>query len=266
MNSLENFLENTLEILKKDERVLAVCAAGSWITKEIDVFSDLDLVIITKTKLINLREEMQLIAISLGNLVSSFTGEHVGENRLLICLYENPTLHVDLKFLTQEEFTIRVENPTILWERDSIISNIYTQTNPDWPTPSFQWIEDRFWVWIHYTATKLGRGELLEAIDFLSYLRNIVIGPLFHLKYKSNPRGVRKLEFILSNEDIEILNKTIPEYTFESIYKAIQASIEIYLDLRKKLFDETITLGFKAEQVSLKYLEDVRTGKIKNNL
>ncbi|NRS94850.1 hypothetical protein DFH40_002566 [Clostridium beijerinckii] len=40
------------------------------------------------------------IAESLGTLLSAFTGEHVGEPRLLICLCEPELLHVDLKFVS----------------------------------------------------------------------------------------------------------------------------------------------------------------------
>ena len=31
---------------------------------------------------------------------ATFTGEHVGESRVLICLYGPPLLHVDLKFVS----------------------------------------------------------------------------------------------------------------------------------------------------------------------
>jgi hypothetical protein len=30
------------------------------------------------------------------------------------------------------------------------------------PEPDLQWIEDRFWVWVHYGATKIGRGSSSE--------------------------------------------------------------------------------------------------------
>jgi hypothetical protein len=50
---------------------------------------------------------MQQNASRLGELLPSFTGEHVGEPRLLICLYNNPLLHAELKFVTPEEFKKR---------------------------------------------------------------------------------------------------------------------------------------------------------------
>ncbi len=114
---------------------------------------------------------------SFGDLISGFTGEHVDEPRVLICLYDNPLLHVDIKFLTLPELYDRVENPAVLFERNKQLSEIIKLTNAVWPQPDFQWIEDRFWTWVHYACLKIGRGELMEAFDFLSFLRMTVLSP-----------------------------------------------------------------------------------------
>jgi hypothetical protein len=53
----------------------------------------------------------------MGNLLAAFTGEHVGEPRLLICLFADPLMHVDLKFISLGQLSSRVEDPVILWER-----------------------------------------------------------------------------------------------------------------------------------------------------
>jgi len=200
---------------------------------------------------------MIAIASKLGNLIAGFTGEHVGEKRLLICLYENPLLHIDIKFVQLNEFEVRVENPIIIWEREKVITKIYESTIAIWPQPDFQWIEDRIWVWIHYAATKLGRGELFEVIELLSFLRITVIGTLFHLKYKSLPRGVRKLEFILNEHDLDKLKNTIPVYSFESIKSSIYTVVDIYKELSEILFDDNIIRLSKAESNSLQYLKNV---------
>jgi hypothetical protein len=261
MTEIETFLYNASATLKKDDRILALCAGGSWITKEIDEFSDLDLVIITRDAVSDSKSEMEKIAASLGTLAAAFTGEHVGERRLLICLYENPTLHVDLKFVLLEEFDSRVENPVIIWDRDNVTAKAFETTMAKWPSPDFQWIEDRFWVWIHYVAAKLGRGELFEAIDFLAFLRVTVIGSLFHLKYKSLPRAMRKIEFILNDEDLIELKKTIPVYSFDSIKSSIYQTVHLYNELRAHLFDSSIVKRNKAEIVSIHYLDNIVNSK-----
>ncbi len=133
MDKLKNFLSYTSDILLKDERILGSCAGGSWITQEIDEYSDLDLVIVTSANLVKTKEEMIEIASRLGNLISAFTGEHVGEEQLLICLYENPLLHIDLKFVKLAVFNTRVENPVIIWEREKVLTKICESTSANWP-------------------------------------------------------------------------------------------------------------------------------------
>jgi hypothetical protein len=63
-----------------------------------------------------------------------------------------------------------------------------------YPQPDGQWIEDRFWVWVHYAALKIARGEWQEALDFFSWLRVNVLGPLGLQRAGRVPNGVRRVE------------------------------------------------------------------------
>src|SRR5256885_4988237 len=62
------------------------------------------------------------------------------------------------------------------------------------PISQVQWIEDRFWVWVHYIAVKIARGELFEAIDALEFVRARVLGPLILSEAGGQPNGVRRVE------------------------------------------------------------------------
>ena len=55
----------------------------------------------------------------LGPLLAVFSGEHVGEPRLLICLYGPPLLHVDLKYITAKTFGA-LGASFVLWARDAV--------------------------------------------------------------------------------------------------------------------------------------------------
>src|SRR5690606_4243979 len=143
--------------------------------------------------------------------------EHVGEPRLLICLYDNPLLHVDLKFVTLEEFHLRIETPTILFDRNGLLEKAINDSQAEFPYPDYQWIEDRFWTWIHYALLKIGRGEYFEAYDFMGFLRMVVLGPLLHIKNGNLPRGVRKIESQIEREDLEKLKHTLPAYSKQSL-------------------------------------------------
>lgn len=208
----EDFINQAIGELRQDNRILGLLAGGSMITGNMDKYSDLDLIVVYDT---GFKEEIMKqriqIAEKLGNLLSAFTGEHVGEPRVVICLYGTPTLHVDIKYVTVQELEQRVEDPIILWEREDKISTLMNATSSNYPYPNPQWIEDRFWVWVHYGATKLGRGELFELIDHLNFMRSAVLGPLFHIKNGELPRGVRKLEEF-EGKELEELKETIPSY------------------------------------------------------
>ena len=257
MNIQAAFAERVKKLVQEDPSVTGLAVAGSWITNEIDEYSDLDLILVTKYKIAGNKEKMMETARRFGDLVSGFTGEHVGEPRVLICLYDNPLLHVDIKFLTPDEFKDRVENPVILFERDGQLSKIIHATTATWPQPDYQWIEDRFWIWVHYAARKIGRGELMEAFDFLSFLRMTVLSPLLQVKNNRHARGLRKVETELSASDLENLKITIAHYNRESILKALDNTISIYKNLRRKLFDDKVVLQIRAEKLSLDYLKEV---------
>ena len=234
------FAKQIIEKIKSNPDVLGLAVGGSWITNELDDYSDLDLVLVTQTRFSDDKNKMISFASGLGNLLNAFTGEHVGEPRVLICLYNNPFLHVDIKFVTPEEFNLRVEDPVVLWERDNILTEIIKSTKSEWPELDFQWIEDRFWTWIHYATLKIGRGEYFEALDFLSYLRATVIAPLMQLKNGLLPRGLRKVEFNFSDPDLEKLILTVPKYEINSIVNSLEQIIELYHELSLELYPDSI--------------------------
>ena len=253
----EAFAHRAKEIWSKDENVIGLAVGGSWLADEIDEFSDLDLILVSKNKIAGKPAQMQAYAKSLGNYLSGFTGEHVGEARLLICLYDNPLLHVDIKFLTLEEFGPRVETPHILLDKEGLLQQVLTQSEAKFPLPDFQWIEDRFWTWVHYALLKIGRGEYLEAFDFLGFLRMIVLGPLMHMKNGNLPRGVRKVETELSAQDFEALKGSIPTYGRQALLHALRNSVRLYRGLRESLFDERISIHKETEQRVMAYFEEI---------
>lgn len=252
------FIENTVKILENDARFAGIATGGSYITNEMDEYSDLDLVICIEENSYNeVMSQRKEIAETFGNLLSAFTGEHVGEPRLLICLYGPELLHVDLKFISIKDVSKRVEDPVILFEKDACISNRLKLEKSNFPYPDLQWIEDRFWIWIHYGATKIGRGELFETIDFISFLRQTVIGPLVLMKNEKLPRGVRKLEFD-APESVDLLKETIPTYSKESCIKSLNTIIEMYLELRELFITDDFIKRINGQESSIAYLNNLK--------
>ena len=255
------FAQKVKSILENDENVVGLGVAGSWLTQELDEFSDLDLILVTKNKISENKELMIDYAKQLGNFLSGFTGEHVGEPRVLICLYDNPLLHVDIKFVTLSEFHSRVETPIILLDKTGQLQSAIDNSKAKFPYPDYQWIEDRFWTWVHYALLKIGRGEYFEAYDFFSFLRMTVIGPMLHIKNGNLPRGVRKVETELKPQDLEDLKSTIPKYDRKWLLDALRNSVSLYRKLRTKLFDKNVTLQQTAEQRVMMYFDEIENRK-----
>ena len=250
------FVNNLVNILQQDQEYMALAAGGSWIDKQIDRFSDIDLVIVHRTPQLSVLQRKTL-AESAGDLLSAFTGDHVGEPRLLICLYDNPLIHVDLKFVYERDMTDRVEDPVILWDPENILKNVISTTKASFPHPDFQWIEDRFWVWIHYATAKIGRGELFEVLTFISFLQQTVLGPLALMSHGHLPKGVRKLEMILPEKDLEAMIRTTTVYNRQNCLDSINSAVTYYQHLRKSVMTDDVEYRTKAELRVLKYLHEI---------
>ena len=253
-NEHKAFMISALPKLAEDSRIIGVAASGSYSDNSLDAFSDLDLVIaVEPNEFESVMDDRFSIAENLGNMVAGFTGEHVGEPRVLITLFGPPAIHVDLKFVKVEDATHRVDEPTILWARDDRLENALNKGKGEYPKINPQWIEDRIWVWIHYGCTKVGRGEYFEAVDFLSFLRVQVLGSLALQQAGFEARGVRKIEQLLP-EFAEELKMTVAFPEKKSLINALEQTVKLYLDLRT----ESIILRNTAQGLALNYLDTIR--------
>ena len=163
-------LTQIVSTFSQDKRVLGIAASGSYSSDSMDKYSDLDLVIAIDPIAYEqvMQERFELIQ-QIDGYIAAFTGEHVGEPRLVIAIYGPEVVHVDFKFVDLPSIAQRVDDTKVLWERETLLSDILKSTSFAYPQPDIQWIEDRFWIWIHYAATKIGRGEYFEALELLFF-------------------------------------------------------------------------------------------------
>ncbi|KQY50744.1 hypothetical protein ASD46_23375 [Rhizobium sp. Root491] len=227
------FLQHVCEATASDERMIALLIGGSYIHGGFDEHSDLDFVVVVKNESYeDVMASRLAFAESLPNFVNAFTGEHVGEPRLLICLYGPPLLHVDLKFVLMSDFDKQIERRAVLFARKpEEIEALILSAEPVWPNLPAQWFEERAWIWLHYAVTKLLRGELYEAIGMLAFFREQILGPLIYRRAGKNQRGVRRLEALGPDLHGRLVD-TIASYDATAVRDAIEASIDIYLNLR----------------------------------
>lgn len=250
------FLDDVLPPIQRDVRVRGVAVSGSIAEGRPDLYSDVDLILGIDDEAFDsvMKERLTLIG-SWTALVAGFTGEHVGEPRLIVTLVGPPLLHVDFTFVRDADFAALPQGPEILWLRDGFEVRAPAD-GPSVPlSPDLQWIEDRFWVWVHYGATKLGRGELFEVIGFLNYLRETVLGPLAACRAGVATRGVRRLESLAPNEARD-LRATLCGHDPRDAGRALLASAELY---GRWLGDAgaKVERHRRAEKLAMRYLRDV---------
>lgn len=215
-----------------DPRIVGFMVGGSVATGTADEYSDLDVVVVcTDDGHAAVLADAREFASRVGPLLVAFTGEHVGEPRLLITLYGPPPQHVDLKFVADSDLDSRVEDGIVLWERDARVSLALRRAPARWPVVDPQWIEDRFWVWVHYVAVKIGRGELFEATDGLAMMRAAALAPLATRGRTTRPAGVRRLES-LAPEHHAAFAATVATARADDCLRALRAAADLYLVLR----------------------------------
>lgn len=94
---------------------------------------------------------------------------------------------------------------------------------------------------------------MFEALDFISYLRSTVLGPLGLLRAGCKPTGVRKIEQ-LAPTLAQTLERTVALHERESCYLALEQCIELYRSLRSA----AVIHREDAEEAAVKYLKTMR--------
>lgn len=255
--TFQQFADRVVGILSTDDFVVGLAAGGSWIGGQLDEYSDIDFVMVTRKGIGGDKGKMMGYAERFGHLLNAFTGEHVGEPRLLICLYDKPLLHVDIKFVSVEEFGQRVENPVLLLDKGGILQEILDRTTAQFPYPEYQWIEDRFWIWVHYTLLKVGRGEYFEVLESIGFIRNVVLGPLLHIRNGNEPRRLRRVEMLCRPEEVMGLKRTLAGYDREGMLAALREVVRMYRDLRRELYTGEVELRRESEERVMEYFDSM---------
>lgn len=228
-----DFVARLRDVVAADARFKALLIGGSYAHGALDTHSDLDFVLVTEDEAWpDVMASRTEFAKAMDGCLAAFTGEHVGEPRLLICLYGPPLLHVDLKFVRLPDLDHSVERPALLFAREPTeIESRLDRARIMWPNRTPDWFETRAWTWLHYAAARLERGELFEAIGMLGFFREQVLGPMLYRRAGRDQRGVRRIEQRHLDPDGR-LAATLAVHDEASIRSALTAAITLYLDLR----------------------------------
>ena len=258
--SQREILRAALSRLSQRQELTGLLAPGSFAFGEMDEFSDLDLALaVAPSVRADVLRSTPLFAQQLGHRLVCFSGEHVGQPDLLICLYGPPAVNVDLKVTTVDDLQADIERRVLLWERGSELRE-RCPGGAGRPRPvEWQWIEDRFWHWVHYTGTRIGRGELFEAARILDVVRTRVLGPLALAEAGAHPHGVKKLEWLAPARALQ-MQRTVCGYDREEVATAMHSAATMYRSLRRGAPSE-LHVRSEAEAVATEYLADIAARK-----
>lgn len=256
-----DFVKTATTILNQDQRLLGLAIGGSWMSGELDEFSDLDFYVVLSESALHLNfEEKRSIIAPLGKLLGCYHNGH--DARVIVSLYEAAAqlLHVDWKWISLQEFEIRVENPNVLFEREGLLSQTITvYPSGGYKIPEIEKEEIRFWTWMHYVLGKIGRGEIIEAFDYLCEVRSVSLGPLLLHKNQMPARRMRHAEQ-LPAQDLAMLQKTIPtSCTANSCLEATINMMQLFKELRQALLLDHAKHNVDAERACLHYAAYIST-------
>jgi predicted nucleotidyltransferase len=230
-------LEAAREFTRTMSGVVGLVVTGSVATGTADEYSDLDLKVVTAddrhAEALAQRDEL---VTACGVPVARFTAEHVGHPGMLIVLYDD-LVHIDFYLVRLGELAEKNGGMAtwVVWARtdlEHILSEPVESAGAD-----LAWIEARMWTWVWYTHSKILRGELYEALDALQYLRSNVLFALLAESAGMKPYGSRRAEQHVGDLGPRFA-RTAPAFERTQVMDALQATVELYLELADPLLDE----------------------------
>lgn len=224
-------LEALCRAAMKEQQVLGMVIVGSFVTGTADVYSDLDLWLLTEDHdLEHVVGRTSDIAEESGPVVSAYTGVHLGDSSIFSVLYED-LIHADLMPLTLSAVVeLHLKDPRlVLWERRNLSSVVWapdeTETRHDLALTDL-----RMWPWVWYTQSKILRGELYEAFDTINYMRTLVLFPLLRMTKGILGKESRRAEELIGERSDDFA-RTVPTLDREGALAALRQTVKLYLEL-----------------------------------
>ena len=97
---------------------------------------------------------------------------------------------------------------------------------------------------------------MFDVIDGLTFLRARVLGPMIQVKAGNLPQGVRRIEECDASY-LQSLKLTVPAHDRLSCLSAMNATIELYRELRKALNQGKKDVSSQVELEAVKYLKEI---------
>jgi len=237
-------LERAVDHFRDDERVMGMILGGSLAHGVPDFYSDIDLYIVTHDEFFDaLFDEREAAALAMGSALFRFTVDPIpGGSRDYIIVYPG-AVKLDLMYHRESEISPEPKwaGCVVLKDVSGMFEDVLVRSRGLAPlvpmSEELLELEQKFWTLCWYVFGKIVRGELWEALDGIHTIRRDVLLPMLDWTSGRPHEGYRRLETKLEPEIAERLMDTLGPLESEALYRALQAEISLFRNLRKPLFE-----------------------------
>jgi predicted nucleotidyltransferase len=236
----EEIARKAVDLLVADSEVVGLYLAGSFALGHPDKYSDIDLhIVIPDGSKDEVLRRASLMVQDVARVATWFPATHLSDPAQLNVFYEaDPPIHVDFQYKEVRELIPRAKDKDIITlvdrsgdvARHKEASGKVGPPREDEEIERLQYLEDRFWGWTWYAASKIARGELWEARDAIEYMRSNVLVSLADIGLGTAPEGNRRLESKYPDETQMTLSDTIPgehsKGAYARVLRALVAGFE----------------------------------------
>ena len=240
MSVLNKFLKKYIDYVTIDNKIVGTILSGPAIEKRLEADTVLELIVIIEdNSYYKIIYERNKFASRFGNIISYYDDYNdtndTNDTNEFVCIYEKDLLQVTFKFVNASIILNKLFVGEIIYDKNNNLSDKLNITKKKNISLSIQWYENRFWILLNYGITKLNSNQLMEAIEYISFIRQSIITPMIHMKLNQQQRDSDYLEFD-APEFIDKLKLTVSLYDKSLISKAYEELVIFYIELRK-LFD-----------------------------
>ena len=248
-----DLLERAVNHFRDDDRVVGMILGGSLARGAADFYSDVDLYIVAREESFEaVFDERDAAAEALGSPLLRFVADHLpGGSQDYYVAYRG-LLRFDFMYYRESEMVPAPKwvGCPVLKDETGLVAGVLARSEDLAPTPPTREmllsLDQKFWTWCWYTFAKICRGELWEALNSIQAIRSDALLPMLDWKARRRHEGYRRLESKLAPQEAARLAATVAPLEAGTLYRALQAEITLFRDLRGSLF-ETYGLTFDPE-------------------
>ncbi|RZA09244.1 MAG: hypothetical protein EOP11_02365 [Proteobacteria bacterium] len=253
-NADTSIFDRATKVAQGDSRFLGLCLHQE--ANHENEFTDEELVFVCAPLAFGAcAEDLRSLAENLGPLLHGYQQDKGDAEREITCLYDEPLRRIDIRLLPLDGVA-ELHRPKILWEKEGALrAEIGKHRDPN-PVLDLQWMEDRFWIWMHGAAEALRAGAVFEALHQMSCLRTRILAPLLLKSHAKPASGLKAIEQT-DSESLSSLRATVPLYDAKSCEISLREAAKLYVGLRESLAPDDLVRHQRAEMAVMRNLHAV---------